>query len=68
MKSLENHIGRHYSDFDLSDNTFTNYAVWHESVPQSIIDSWNILQTDERFLIACIADYNDTMARMRGCL
>lgn len=58
MQTLADRFNRSYQDFDLSDDTFnhiTKVHDWKNHVPQEVIKNWVILQTDERFLIAIVA-------------
>ena len=59
MQTLADRINRSYSEYDLSDNTFEYRETdWRNYVPFEIKQIWNILQEDERFLIALTAESN----------
>lgn len=62
MQTLADRLSKSYQDFDLSDDTFRySRSDWRNYVPDEIIDNWNILQIDERFLIALTANHAATL-------
>jgi hypothetical protein len=60
MQTLADRFERSYDDFDLSDNIFVEENFercdWRHHVPLDIMRSWKVLQVDERFLVALVAE------------